>query len=271
MHVRVMGALAVGKTSFVTMAISRSVVSTYVKSRYNQRFVTSVKSPKGTHVMIELIDSKGNESLENLVAEDASKSPEDERKALLSRDEIEWCYLIIFDYTRHETYLHAKKLVEDIRVRDYSASNSRKTRESIVFLLGNKRDLCVAPSLTSWIRDLQKFGKEKRLFIFSGSAKESNFEALSKQDFVYPAVGLRFQGDSALQARLNIEKLLYVFKARQDYELGRGEYDQKVRFTDIEKDDDKLYDDDDDKSKKDQGNCANCWNCCGRRKKSTTT
>jgi hypothetical protein len=120
-HIRVMGALAVGKTTLVSTAVTRTFHKRFVpysRSRYNQRFLCSAKGPDEETIVAELIDAKGDETLESLIVDTTHDEEADETKPLLNASSTRWCYFVVFDFTRYETYVHARKLVDSIRAYD---------------------------------------------------------------------------------------------------------------------------------------------------------
>ena len=266
LYVRVMGSLAVGKTAFVSSTVSRSSQRRsvpYMKSRYNQQYATNVKSPSGVPIMVHLLDSRGNETLENLTHE--ALQSYDEHDPLLNTEETEWCYLLIYDYTRRDTFYHVKSLVEEIRMHDAKRSGigRRRFSQAVIVLVGNKRDMCVAPSLSAWIKEEQDYAKEKQLFLFSGSAHESNFQCLSSYKFVYPALGQDYSDNEDAPAfRFSNEQILYLFKAKLDSDLRKGEYSRRKKLDPNSQ----ITSGNQHENVEEEASIKNCWHCCRRRK-----
>jgi GTPase SAR1 family protein len=272
-----MGGLAVGKTTIISTAVTRTPQKRsmpYTRSRINQRFVTTVKEPQGHSLVFELIDTKGNETLENL---DAEYSPDEhfapERRSLLGKEKanVHWAYMVVFDYTRHETYLYAKKLIDQIRTNEriYQASRARKIPPAVIILLGNKKENCATPTILPWIRDQQKIGRERNAFLFSGSALENSFMSLEKPgtyeaNIVCKHFGMSDNGDPSdyLGFRVSTEEILLFLKNKEDADFGRGEYSTKRSAFDdgfnpaldmsLQEEDEVLA----------EGNC--CTRCCRR-------
>jgi len=126
----------------------------YLRSRHTQRLVCTIRGTKSGNdlVIAELTDTKGNETLDNISREVAAGSGDDstEKTGLLDKPKI-WSYIILFDYTRPETYEYAKTLIETIRKRTRSQHSSSK-EPAIIFLIGNKKEMCAAASLSLWIK-----------------------------------------------------------------------------------------------------------------------
>ena len=223
LHIRVMGSLAVGKTTLVSTAVTRTAQKRsmpYIRSKHNQRFVCSTKSPNGDVIVAELVDSKGNETLEMLVSETLGVAEEDaeEQRSLLTKDDrsVRWCYIIMFDFTRHATYTYARQLAERIRAMDAANHSCR----SVIFLLGNKKEMLAAATLSAWLRDQHHNlinANDLYTFVFVGSAIDNSFVCMEdtgtkKVGFIEKAYGLK--SSELSRHGLMIDQLLYLLKLR---------------------------------------------------------
>jgi len=220
-HIRVMGALAVGKTTMVSTAVTRNAQRRsmpYSRSKQLQRFVCSVRSPAGDMIVAELLDTRGNEPLEGISSATESAAHAEERMRLLDKADvnIRWCYLIVFDFTRHDTYIYARRLIERIRAQEFAQMKAKRSPQSPIFLVGNKREMCATATVATWITELRRFGDDRDTFcyVFAGSAIDNSFESLdlsqTKCSMLRDALKVGGQEDIS-SLRLSIEQLICIF------------------------------------------------------------
>lgn len=265
-HVRVMGANGSGKTTIVSTVVSRTLERRsfpYQRTRVNQRFATTIKAGKGQPALFEIMDTVADDAIQSVNKGEVT----DERTSLLHHsNHVDWCYLIMFDFTRHETYLQAKSLIDQIRLKEKQAiGRGHQIHAAIVFLVGNKRDIHVIPSVLAWTKDMKKYSNEKDLFAFSGSVFDNSFELLDadKRDFVKSSLVLTPSSEE--QLRLNVEQLFYLFRCKVEYDSGF--YRRRAFFGRDNKEE--IFDPEKGKesSSEDEISLRNCcWRCCFRKR-----
>src|SRR5207253_2910416 len=100
-------------------------------------------------------------------------------------------------------------------------SRSVRTQHSVIFLIGNKKEMCAAATLAAWLRDQDKLSdpKDSFLFVFTGSALDNAFvcgemPGTDKVSYIEKLYGI--SSADLPHHRLTIQQLIYLIKLRQD-------------------------------------------------------
>jgi hypothetical protein len=205
------GAPGTGKSTMATTVVSRSAGLTrgmpYTRTRLDQTFLTSIRSPHGDVVMMQLVDGRSCDDAETWVAPSGG-------------DRERWCYMVVFDWTRIETFVWAKRIMDRIREADRAAQADRTKPPkplSPMFLVGNKRELRSAHALVSELQETKHVALHWNVFVFSGSALDNAFVCVQRPREPHPTlITLGWQSAVEGHDRLSLDHVLYWFKVKMD-------------------------------------------------------
>ncbi|XP_053170062.1 ras-related and estrogen-regulated growth inhibitor-like protein [Scomber japonicus] len=124
MKIAVLGSEGVGKSALIVRFLTRRFIGEYASSSecmYSKRL-----SVNGRQISLELYEPCSQAC---------------DGKSTLN-DQIHWAdgFIVVYDISDHSSFLTAKAIVH--LIRDLQLGTAKRDVESIIFLVGNKQDLC---------------------------------------------------------------------------------------------------------------------------------